>query len=181
MEVNNKREQLLGYIDIVSQNVQDIKNSFNNIGNSYYQGDYLNIFNNAVSCIHNMYSLTSNIRVLSKEVRPEVLEELEEEPEEPEEESNTNIMVIVTLFLASMLSKYLDSFQQSSTISKRIEKILWTKKCDDSCSICMEKYSLNQKIYKTSCSHYFCIDCLDKWLVCKNNCPVCRADIDILL
>ena len=41
------------------------------------------------------------------------------------------------------------------------------------CSICLENINSN-KIIKTDCFHYFHKECLDIWVLYKNNCPLCR-------
>jgi hypothetical protein len=45
------------------------------------------------------------------------------------------------------------------------------------CSICMEQYKINQKIYRTNCHHHFCKDCLQEWCKRNNSCPLCRTEI----
>lgn len=41
------------------------------------------------------------------------------------------------------------------------------------CSICFEKINKND-IEKTSCSHYYHSECIEKWLDKKGTCPLCR-------
>ena len=49
---------------------------------------------------------------------------------------------------------------------------------NDSCIICFEKISFQDKHY-LHCGHYFHCDCINKWLDFeKNNCPICKRDID---
>jgi hypothetical protein len=40
------------------------------------------------------------------------------------------------------------------------------------CSVCITK--INTNIIKTKCDHYFCNNCLTKWMHSNNNCPNCR-------
>ena len=45
-----------------------------------------------------------------------------------------------------------------------------------SCNICYQEESLFLK----NCKHSYCIDCLSKWIIIKNSCPVCRQEINII-
>tara|TARA_Y100001958_G_C21247511_1_gene578931 strand:- start:5061 stop:5441 length:381 start_codon:yes stop_codon:yes gene_type:complete len=47
---------------------------------------------------------------------------------------------------------------------------------DDSCSICLEKYKLNDMINRLNCNHIYHKECLDNWIQ-NNNCPLCRSII----
>tara|TARA_A100001015_G_scaffold224568_1_gene253240 strand:- start:3972 stop:4382 length:411 start_codon:yes stop_codon:yes gene_type:complete len=47
----------------------------------------------------------------------------------------------------------------------------------DSCSICLEKYKVNDKVMNLKCRHSFHKDCLNKWLKNNNTCPQCRENI----
>eukprot|EP00252_Welwitschia_mirabilis_P001624 TRINITY_DN1152_c0_g1_i1.p1 TRINITY_DN1152_c0_g1~~TRINITY_DN1152_c0_g1_i1.p1 ORF type:complete len:172 (-),score=30.11 TRINITY_DN1152_c0_g1_i1:457-972(-) len=43
------------------------------------------------------------------------------------------------------------------------------------CSICQEEYEDNEEIGTLSCGHDHHTDCIKKWLVQKNECPICKA------
>ena len=45
------------------------------------------------------------------------------------------------------------------------------------CSICLEKYEVGQKLRTLPCLHNFHAECVDNWLGRKANCPVCKFDI----
>lgn len=51
------------------------------------------------------------------------------------------------------------------------------------CSICLSPFEDGDSLAKsveadcTKCEHMFHYDCLEKWLMRKNNCPVCRRDL----
>jgi len=45
------------------------------------------------------------------------------------------------------------------------------------CIICKEEYVKNDKMKQLKCEHYFCEECIKKWLTCNNTCPNCRISI----
>jgi NACalpha-BTF3-like transcription factor len=45
------------------------------------------------------------------------------------------------------------------------------------CLICSESLG-NCKIHTTKCSHSYHKECLDKWLISNNTCPICRTKIE---
>lgn len=47
----------------------------------------------------------------------------------------------------------------------------------ESCIICLE--DIDCDFYITKCNHKFHLNCLNKWYKYKNNCPICRSDINI--
>lgn len=47
----------------------------------------------------------------------------------------------------------------------------------DECSICLEKYKVNDKIMDLKCRHSFHKDCINHWLKNNNTCPQCRENI----
>ncbi|KAJ9705391.1 hypothetical protein PVL29_003443 [Vitis rotundifolia] len=46
---------------------------------------------------------------------------------------------------------------------------------NDSCVICQEEYENEEKIGFLDCGHEYHADCLKKWLLVKNVCPLCKA------
>ena len=46
------------------------------------------------------------------------------------------------------------------------------------CTICLETYE-SSSVVKLDCGHNFHKDCIEKWKIIKNACPVCREKIDI--
>jgi len=47
----------------------------------------------------------------------------------------------------------------------------------DECSICLEKYKVNDKILNLKCDHKFHKDCINQWSKDNNTCPQCRENI----
>ncbi|KAI7724818.1 hypothetical protein M8C21_021016, partial [Ambrosia artemisiifolia] len=43
------------------------------------------------------------------------------------------------------------------------------------CTICQMEYNDQEKIGMLDCSHEYHVDCIEKWLVEKNSCPVCKC------
>ncbi|XP_059443936.1 probable E3 ubiquitin-protein ligase ZFP1 isoform X2 [Corylus avellana] len=46
----------------------------------------------------------------------------------------------------------------------------------DSCIICQDEYKNQEKIGILDCGHDYHADCLKKWLVLKNVCPICKSE-----
>ncbi|CAL0326533.1 unnamed protein product [Lupinus luteus] len=46
----------------------------------------------------------------------------------------------------------------------------------DSCIICQEEYKDQEKIGVLRCEHEYHADCLKKWLLVKNVCPICKSE-----
>lgn len=47
----------------------------------------------------------------------------------------------------------------------------------DECSICLDKYEINDKIISLNCNHKFHKNCLKLWISKNNTCPQCRENI----
>uniref|UniRef100_A0A1J3FIQ8 RING-type E3 ubiquitin transferase n=1 Tax=Noccaea caerulescens TaxID=107243 RepID=A0A1J3FIQ8_NOCCA len=45
-----------------------------------------------------------------------------------------------------------------------------------SCTICQENYKNQDKIATLDCRHEYHVECLKKWLVIKNVCPICKSE-----
>lgn len=45
------------------------------------------------------------------------------------------------------------------------------------CSICLNKFSDDNKGYELKCEHIFHKDCIKEWMERSKTCPICRIDI----
>ncbi|XP_049817467.1 E3 ubiquitin-protein ligase RNF115-like [Aethina tumida] len=45
------------------------------------------------------------------------------------------------------------------------------------CSICLEKFILNEECRETSCGHLYHGHCIGHWLTLTTTCPLCRTDL----
>lgn len=61
----------------------------------------------------------------------------------------------------------------------RIENLFFRRGIDtaDDCSVCLESFSIDEKIYILSCNHIFHEKCFDSWLPYNSSCPICRGVI----
>ena len=50
---------------------------------------------------------------------------------------------------------------------------------NDTCSICLGDFELDDEIHKTTCSHKFHPKCIETWFQRKPQCPQCMTDITI--
>nr|XP_043626955.1 E3 ubiquitin-protein ligase At1g63170-like [Erigeron canadensis] len=48
---------------------------------------------------------------------------------------------------------------------------------DAVCCICLAKYADNDLLRELPCSHFFHIECVDKWLKINASCPLCKFEI----
>lgn len=48
------------------------------------------------------------------------------------------------------------------------------------CSICFEEFKENDQVTPLSCDvrHYFHTACIEQWIKTKNECPLCRQEIN---
>lgn len=71
----------------------------------------------------------------------------------------------------------------SVDISK-LKCIRMNKKTKDnvnkSCTICLEPFKSNNKLYGLSCNHYFHKKCIERWFRGNITCPTCRKEQEIL-
>ena len=49
---------------------------------------------------------------------------------------------------------------------------------NDSCSICLEKYEINEKVVNLKCKHLFHKTCFQQWVAKSVYCPLCRQMCD---
>ena len=47
------------------------------------------------------------------------------------------------------------------------------------CVICCENFIANDTIRRLDCLHIFHKNCIDKWLIENNHCPVCKYEIKV--
>ena len=45
------------------------------------------------------------------------------------------------------------------------------------CAVCKDKFSMEEKVRKLPCAHYYHDDCILPWLNIRNTCPVCRYEL----
>ncbi|KAL6986866.1 hypothetical protein U1Q18_041447 [Sarracenia purpurea var. burkii] len=48
---------------------------------------------------------------------------------------------------------------------------------DAVCCICLAKYAENDELRELPCSHFFHVECSDKWLKIKASCPLCKYEV----
>ena len=48
---------------------------------------------------------------------------------------------------------------------------------ENNCPICLENYSMDNKVICLPCSHYFHSSCIKNWIRIKNECPYCKNPI----
>ncbi|XP_008226444.1 PREDICTED: probable E3 ubiquitin-protein ligase HIP1 isoform X1 [Prunus mume] len=64
----------------------------------------------------------------------------------------------------------------SSSTNFNLEEAGCSDKEADSCIICQDNYKKREKIGTLHCGHEYHVDCLKKWLLVKNVCPICKSE-----
>lgn len=67
------------------------------------------------------------------------------------------------------------SYVSSATVIN-LEEVAPMDQEADSCIICQDEYKNQEKIGILDCGHEYHADCLKKWLVLKNVCPICKSE-----
>lgn len=63
----------------------------------------------------------------------------------------------------------------STAAAINLEELPCTDHSYDSCIICQDEYEDNAKLGILECGHEYHVDCLKKWLLVKNICPICKS------
>ena len=50
---------------------------------------------------------------------------------------------------------------------------------EDKCAICLENFSIGDKVSYLPCLHYFHSTCIKNWIRIKNKCPFCNNIIKL--
>lgn len=151
-------------VTVFLNNVNEVKENINNIKTEYIQGNYFNLIRQGMQCINNIYKCASSLN-----------ETIEEPSQSVEDELYMSNIAKISVFLTVSIYIYLIEKPDCVKIVNWKEELT----SQESCSICLNNYSVGQNVYHTHCNHYFCITCLNKWLECKTNCPICRKEIQI--
>ncbi|KMT13083.1 hypothetical protein BVRB_4g086250 [Beta vulgaris subsp. vulgaris] len=71
---------------------------------------------------------------------------------------------------------HLKTRRYSSTAATiNLEELPSVEQNNDSCIICQDEYENNDKLGTLACGHEYHVDCLKKWLLLKNVCPICKS------
>lgn len=65
----------------------------------------------------------------------------------------------------------------------RLPAELWEDlhKDDDTCSVCLEDLTQEDRAATSPCHHNFHLECIKKWRADHGECPICRAKIDHMI
>lgn len=99
-------------------------------------------------------------------------------------QSNYQRQVIPTDFNYNITNYNYNSFDYNN--NKNIIENLKVNKIKDiskfkeeKCIICLENFQINDSYILLQCIHFFHDDCIKKWILIKNRCPICNYEIDI--
>lgn len=85
------------------------------------------------------------------------------------------ITLIVNFVILILLKLVVNIHGQFNTENKLKMKSL-NLSDDQECSICLDVQNKDWFI-QLDCQHIFHKNCIERWIVQKNNCPLCRADV----
>jgi len=99
---------------------------------------------------------------------------LNEGEEEGDEEGEENIPAFIRMLLSRSFNR--DGYREKNE-SVRIlyEKIVCEEEFD--CIICTERCEKETEIASLLCAHCFHVGCITKWGKYKQDCPICRKEI----
>ena len=104
----------------------------------------------------------------------EYLERQRRERERRERERMERIRIEIEL---RKIEKYNDIKNKLTDSSSKVDEDKLKKMIEsnhDNCIICLENFKINDMISELSCMHLFHQDCLIKWFLEKNKCPLCK-------
>ena len=94
-------------------------------------------------------------------------------PIELEEEDNDDVIEISDTSLSASKSGD-DTIDVTKSTAKKDNVEDSGPTSDATCAICIENYKSGDELRSLPCEHKFHKECVDNWLVVKNNCPVCK-------
>lgn len=69
--------------------------------------------------------------------------------------------------------------EQHTVTSKFLAEDVTEREEDrDKCTICLVNYECDEEIRTLNCKHCFHSNCVDRWLKCNRQCPMCRVNVD---
>lgn len=85
-------------------------------------------------------------------------------------------------FLRAILNQslYEHENKRDENIVLNVQMVKATKEDEEhSCSICMNNFSEGENKSVLECSHMFHYECIQEWGKHKQECPLCRSEIDV--
>ncbi|XP_074319320.1 putative E3 ubiquitin-protein ligase ZFP1 [Silene latifolia] len=73
------------------------------------------------------------------------------------------------------ITGHLKTKRYSSIGAINLEELPCMDQTNDSCIICQDEYEDRDEVGELECGHDYHADCLKKWLLVKNVCPICKS------
>ncbi|RVW77599.1 E3 ubiquitin-protein ligase [Vitis vinifera] len=96
---------------------------------------------------------------------------------------DTKLETLCLVFLASGCIMYAmpvvrcAAFCESGVLAAGTDKERAISGEDAVCCICLGKYADNDEVRELPCSHFFHVECVDKWLKINPRCPLCQSEL----
>ncbi|XP_021776488.1 probable E3 ubiquitin-protein ligase ZFP1 [Chenopodium quinoa] len=71
-------------------------------------------------------------------------------------------------------------YKKSTAATINSEELSCSDQNNDLCIICQDEYEDNEQLGTLECGHEYHVDCLKKWLLLKNVCPICKSTALVL-
>ncbi|XP_021746133.1 probable E3 ubiquitin-protein ligase HIP1 [Chenopodium quinoa] len=71
-------------------------------------------------------------------------------------------------------------YKKSTAATINSEELSCRDQTNDLCIICQDEYEDNEQLGTLECGHEYHVDCLKKWLLLKNVCPICKSTALVL-
>ncbi|GMP65926.1 hypothetical protein CsSME_00026506 [Camellia sinensis var. sinensis] len=73
------------------------------------------------------------------------------------------------------ISSHLKTRMYISSPTLNLEEAASLDQETDFCVICQTDYKNKEKIGTLDCGHEYHVDCVKRWLLIKNTCPICKS------
>tara|TARA_B100001093_G_scaffold355537_1_gene340118 strand:- start:626 stop:1063 length:438 start_codon:yes stop_codon:yes gene_type:complete len=91
------------------------------------------------------------------------------------------LLIVVSFGSSCQLFNCVSTKYNNYQTNKNFKEILLNDNIDKICSICLEQYTIEDKIIQLNCSHIFHRKCIESWFKDKDKnkkvCPLCRIII----
>ena len=86
---------------------------------------------------------------------------------------------MTTTIIRDPAVRHVDSRGMSADEINQIPIIRFTRPMKDCCAICLNSMQKGERVRVLPCFHSYHINCIDKWLCIRSNCPLCKRKVRV--